>query len=286
MDHVRAYYWLSKPGIVYGNTIALLVGFFFYSLADSVAPNVWLLLGSVVGTALIMASACVANNIFDRDMDVYMARTNARALVTGTIGVVPAAIYSAVLLLISSTILYLTNPIAMYLGLAGWVSYAVIYTYAKRVTYHATLIGTVPGAVPPLIGYYAAGGDSLAVASTLFMVLVTWQMVHFYAIAIFRQQEYAKAHVPIVTQVKGLDTTIQYIQIWTYLSGLTLLATTLYGSWVYMLLTVMLFAWWFRVTLYHADDSVLWARKVFFSSLLFLVVWLAITMVSALVGLQ
>lgn len=285
MDRLRTYYWLAKPGIVYGNTIALLVGFFFYSLTNTELPNVWLLAGAVVGTALVMASACVANNIADRDMDIYMTRTHKRALVTGAIGVVPASIYSLILFVVSSSILYVTNPTAMYLGLAGWVSYAIIYTYAKRVTYHATLIGTVPGAIPPLIGYYAAGGTSIAVATTLFGVLVAWQMVHFYAIAIFRQQEYAKANVPIVTQVKGVVVTIKHIQIWTYLSGLTLLATTYFGNLIYTLLTVLLFAWWFRVTLYQNEDAITWSRKVFFSSLIFLVVWLVITMISAGVGL-
>jgi protoheme IX farnesyltransferase len=285
MERIRAYYWLSKPGIVYGNSIALLAGFFFYSLAESVSPDLWLLLGAVVGTALIMASACVANNILDRDMDVYMARTHSRALVTGAIGVIPAAAYSATLLVISSVILYITNPIAMYLGLVGWVSYAIIYTYAKRVTYYATLIGTVPGAIPPLTGYYAAGGSSLAVATALFLVLVTWQMVHFYAIAIFRQQEYSKAHIPIITEVKGVAVTIRHIQIWTYLSGLTLLASTYYGTWLYTVLTVVLFAWWFRVTLYQDEDATQWSRQVFFASLKFLVIWLVITVVSAGIGL-
>lgn len=286
MERIRAYYWLSKPGIVYGNSIALIVGFFFYSLVESVMPNLWLLLGAVVGTALVMASACVANNIIDRDMDVYMTRTRSRALVTGTVGVVHATVYSALLLLISSVILYLTNPIAMYLGLLGWVSYAVVYTYAKRVTYHATLIGTVPGAIPPLIGYYAAGGSSIAVATTLFFVLVTWQMVHFYAIAIFRQKEYSNAHIPIVTEIKGVESTVRHIQIWAYLSGITLLASTYFGTWLYTLLIVGLFAWWFRVTLYQDEDSMHWSRQVFFASLKFLVAWLAITVISAVVGLR
>jgi protoheme IX farnesyltransferase len=285
MAIVRAYYWLAKPGIVYGNTIALLIGFFFYSLVSSTTPDMLLFVGGVFGTALVMASACVANNIYDRDMDIHMARTNTRALVTGNVGVMAAVVYSIILLLIGSSLLYLTNPTAMYLGLAGWVTYAVIYTYAKRFTYHATLIGTVPGAIPPLIGYYAAGGTSFAVAFVLFMVLVAWQMVHFYAIAIFRQQDYAKANIPVVTQVKGVDRTIEYIQIWAYLSGIVLLATTVFGTLLYTLLTVLLFAWWFRVTLYQGDDTLTWSRKVFFSSLKFLVAWLAITVLSALVGL-
>lgn len=284
MQYVRAYYWLSKPGILYGNTIALLIGFFFYSLAEAATPDIRLLLGAVVGTALVMASACVANNIFDRDMDVHMARTHTRALVTGSIGVIPATLYSAILMIIGSLILYITEPTAMYLGLVGWISYAIVYTYAKRVTYHATLIGTIPGAVPPLIGYYAAGGESYVVAAVLFAVLVTWQMVHFYAIAIFRQQEYANANVPIVTQVKGTDTAIRHMQIWTYLSGLTLLLSSLFGTLLYIVLTAVLFAWWFRATLYTGKDPVAWSRKVFYSSLLFLVAWMVSTMISVGIG--
>lgn len=284
MDYIRAYYWLAKPGIVYGNSIALLAGFFFYSLSTATVPDVLLLIGATMGTALVMASACVANNIFDRDMDSYMTRTRTRALVTGKVTVLSAIVYSAILLLISSVILYLTNPISMYLGLLGWVTYALVYTYAKRVTYHASLIGTVPGALPPVMGYYGAGGSSVTVALVLFFMMVAWQMVHFYAIAIFRQSEYANAHIPIVTEVKGVEATIRYMQIWTYFTGIMLLATAYFGNWLYTVLIVIMFAWWFRVTLYQNEDTIAWSRKVFFSSLLFLVVWLVATMISAAVG--
>lgn len=281
MANLSAYYRLTKPGIVYGNSIALIAGFFYFVAVDGVFSLGALLLASF-GTALVMASACVANNIIDKDIDVYMNRTKERALVKGTITSSSAGIFSAALLLIGSGMLYFTNLAALGLAISGWILYVIPYTYLKRHTYHATLVGALPGAVPPLVGYYAAGGVSLYAAFTIFLTLVAWQMVHFYAIAIFRQQEYAAASVPIITVVKGVPATIRHMEVWTFISGVALLASIYYTNTVYAALALALTAWWFRKTVYSPGNDTQWARSVFFASLFFLVLWLVATVISAL----
>lgn len=283
MQLVRDLYILSKPGIVYGNSIALLAGFFFYFLQTTQWPNILFLLGALVGTALIMASACIANNIFDRDIDAYMERTKKRPLVTGSVTLMQAWITGTLLLSLGLALLYTVNLTSLYLGLAGWLLYAFVYTYLKRKTYHATLVGTLPGAVPPLIGYYAAGGESLVTVVILFSIMVAWQMVHFYAISIFRQKEYANAVVPVVTEVKGVPQTLEYIKIWAYVSFLALTASLFVTPWTYGILTLALLGWWVNATHYTDGDNIMWSRRVFFSSLMFLVAWLMIIIVSALI---
>jgi protoheme IX farnesyltransferase len=279
---LTTYYRLAKPGIVYGNTIALIAGFLYF-VVTSGSFDILHFVYAVLGTALVMCSACVANNIIDKDIDVYMKRTAKRALVTGEVSTAAAVIYSAVLVILGALLLYLTNTTSLILALSGWILYVIPYTYLKRVTYHATLVGTLPGAVPPLVGYYAAGGRVFGAAVSIFAIMVAWQMVHFYAIAIFRQAEYSAAKVPIITVVKGVPTTIKHMQVWTLLSAVSLITTIFFTHyWVYALLTLVLVGWWLRATVYVAGDDIAWSRRVFFASLWFLLAWLAIGAISAL----
>ena len=279
------YYRLAKPGIVYGNTIALIAGFLYFTVSGG-GFNLIHLIYAVFGTALIMASACVANNIIDTDIDVYMKRTAKRALVTGEVSTAAAILFCVILGISGVILLSLTNIASLLLAVSGWVLYVIPYTYLKRVTYHATLIGALPGAVPPLVGYYAAGGKSFSAAFSIFVILVAWQMVHFYAIAIFRQAEYAAAKVPIITVVRDVPLTINHMQIWALLSALALTLSIFYtNSWAYALLTLGLVGWWLRATIYIQRDDVAWSRRVFFMSLWFLLAWLGITAISALISL-
>lgn len=279
------YYRLAKPGIVYGNTIALIAGFLYFAVSGG-GFNLLHLIYAVVGTAFIMASACVANNIIDTDIDVYMKRTAKRALVTGEVSTTAAIVYCVVLGIFGAAVLSMTNTASLLLAVSGWILYVIPYTYLKRVTYHATLIGALPGAVPPLVGYYAAGGKSFSAAFAIFFILVAWQMVHFYAIAIFRQPEYAAAKVPIITVVKDIQLTIRHMQIWTLVSAGALTLSIFYANnWVYGLLALGLVGWWLRSTIYEQGYDIGWSRRVFFASLWFLLAWLGITVISVLISL-
>ncbi|MEO5691140.1 MAG: protoheme IX farnesyltransferase [Candidatus Saccharimonadales bacterium] len=280
MQGIRAYYRLAKPGIVYGNTVALVAGY-MYAVLDTQQFSVVSLTLAVLGTALVMASACVANNIFDKDIDAYMSRTKKRALVTQDISISAASLYSIILLGSGLYALYMISGFAMILGLFGWVTYALVYTYLKRKTYHATLFGTIPGAVPPILGYVAGEGQSWLWTTGILVLMIGWQMVHFYVIAIYRYNDYTKAAVPVVSRVLGIKQTVRAIEWWVLLSIIGIIILGLINA-LYAVLSLAMLAWWLFVTQRYEQDAMVWSRRVFFSSLLFLVIWLGITSATAI----
>jgi protoheme IX farnesyltransferase len=153
---LKKYYRLTKPGIIYGNLISATAGFL---LASNHHINLWLLLATLAGTSLVIASGCVFNNYLDRNIDKKMARTKKRALVLKTIPVINALVFAMVLFIAGFAVLGLyTNWLVVVIGLVGFVDYVVLYGYSKRHTMHSTLVGTVAGATPILAGYCAARG--------------------------------------------------------------------------------------------------------------------------------
>ncbi len=200
----RDFVTVTKPGIVFGNTFAAVGGYF---VATS---NIGLsLLGLLIGTAAIIAGSCVINNYMDREIDRHMARTAKRPSVTGAIPYEIAMYYATGLLLFGSAVLFFTtNLLTLAIGLLGALLYTVVYGYAKRHTHYGTLIGAVPGALPPVAGYAAGMGELTGAAALLFLIMVTWQMPHFYAIAIYRQKDYERAGIPVMPAARGLARTV------------------------------------------------------------------------------
>ncbi len=222
---IQRYYILTKPGIIRGNTLVAAAGFFLAAQGDVDYSR---LAGLLIGSAAIIAAACVVNNCIDRDIDQYMTRTKSRALVTGEIRVSAALIYASILLSIGCAILIQTTYIlTLILGLIGFIAYTAIYTPAKRRTIHSTLIGSVSGAIPPLAGYSAAFGHIDLGGIILFIILVCWQMPHFYAIAVYRHAEYKAATVPTLSVARGLRRTRIEIIIYTLLF-------TAASAWLYL----------------------------------------------------
>ncbi|MDB5181323.1 MAG: protoheme farnesyltransferase, partial [Candidatus Saccharibacteria bacterium] len=198
---LKAYYRLTKPGIIYGNLLTAIGGFLFGAQGDI---NPYLLVAMSVGTSMIIASACVFNNYIDRDIDAYMARTKKRALVSKQISPTKALIFGGALGLIGVIVLYcFTNIPTLALGIIGFVSYVFLYTFSKRRTVYSTLIGSISGSTPIAAGYTAATGQFDSAALILFLIMAIWQLPHFYAIGIFRRDDYAAAGVPILSVVKG-----------------------------------------------------------------------------------
>jgi protoheme IX farnesyltransferase len=204
-----------------------------------------------------------------------MKRTQGRALVTKDISVRSALIYALVLGIVgfASLIIY-TNWLTAWLGAIGVVSYVIIYGYAKRTTRWGTLVGTISGAVPPVAGYTAATGRLDVAALLLFLLLVAWQMPHFYAIAIFRQKEYAAAGIPVWPIVKGLAGTRLQIIGYTLLFTALVPLLTLYGytGLTYLVVMVAISLWWLRTILKKHSNTERWARTLFGQSLLVLMV--------------
>jgi protoheme IX farnesyltransferase len=232
------------------------------------------LAGAVVGSALVIACGCVYNNVLDRGIDRRMARTKKRALAQGKISVPVALTYGTVLGIAGFAVLALwTNPLTVLIGVAGLAAYVVLYGAAKRTTIHSTLIGSISGAIPPVAGYTALSGRLDGAAWILFVILTAWQMPHFYAIGMYRLQDYKNAGLPILPVVKGMRAT--KIQIVAYAAAFVIACALLtvfgYTGITYLVVTVGLGLWWFMKGMQgfkQGIDDVKWARKMFFYSLI------------------
>lgn len=223
-ETLRQYYYLIKPGIVFNNALTAAAGFLFVASQQIAQPITGIAV--VIGTGLVIASACVFNNVIDRRIDHRMERTKRRALVTGRVSIRGALLFGAILGIIGFTLLItMTNLTTTLIGVIAYLWYIAIYGYAKRRTEHGTLIGTVPGALPPVAGYTAVAGTVDLAAVILFFMLVFWQMAHFYAIAIYRKNEYAAARIPIITVKRGTRPAV--IQIIVYSLGFLLVSLLL-----------------------------------------------------------
>ena len=157
---------------------------------------------AVAGTALVAGGAAVLNQVYERETDAMMRRTRMRPLPDGRVSAAEARIFGVVLSLAGLGLLAArTNLLAASLAMATLVSYLVIYTPMKRRTSLATLVGAVPGALPPLIGWAASRGDVALGGAALFAIVFLWQMPHFMAIAWLYRDDYAKAGFPMLPVV-------------------------------------------------------------------------------------
>ncbi|HJQ08272.1 MAG TPA: heme o synthase [Candidatus Saccharimonadales bacterium] len=267
---LKAYYRLTKPGIIYGNTLTAAAGFLLASHGD---VHFVRLLAVLTGTVLVIASACVFNNYIDRGIDAKMSRTKKRALVSGKITGPQALMYAGVLGVAGFAILATgTNALTLCIGIVGFIDYVVFYTWAKRHTMLAALVGSISGATPIAAGYTAVSNTFDAGALLVFIVLVLWQMPHFYAIAMFRQDDYAAARIPVLPIVQGIRRT--KIQILLYIAAFAAAVTalTVYNITGYTFLAVMCLltgVWFWRgLQGFAAMDDKRWARKMFLFSLI------------------
>jgi protoheme IX farnesyltransferase len=265
----RRYYNLTKPGIIRGNLLNATGGFL---LASTYRIDLLLLLATLGGTALVIACGCVLNNIIDREVDAKMKRTKDRALVKGDISVKNALLYATFLGLAGFVILLVfTNVLTASIGLVALFMYVVVYGYFKRRSPLGTLVGTIPGALPPVAGYTAATGHLDKAAWLIFIILAAWQMAHFYSIAMYRQKDYKNAGIPVMPVVHGIARTKLSVMgyIIAFIAATTLL--TVFGYTGYIYLTVMLglgLAWLILgLRNYNSMDAVKWGKSMFLFSL-------------------
>ncbi|MDR3642282.1 MAG: heme o synthase [Candidatus Doudnabacteria bacterium] len=269
---LRNYYALTKPGIIYGNAITAAAGFF---LAAKGEIDWKLMLMMLVGLSLVIASGCVFNNYMDRDIDGRMERTKNRALPSGAVSPKAAIIFAGLLLFLGVIALYFhTTNKALIAALVGFFVYVFLYTPLKRRTVYATLIGSIAGATPPVVGYAAVTNRFDSGALILFLILVFWQMPHFYAIAIRRIKDYNDASIPVLPITKGIYAT--KIQMALYIIGFIVASAMLtlfgYAGYLYFAVSTLLgLAWlWRSVRGFKTADNTLWAKKVFLFSLIVL----------------
>jgi protoheme IX farnesyltransferase len=195
---------LTKPRITLMVLITTAGG--LWLAPGSLAPVV--IAATLLGTAMVVSSANALNCWMERDIDRHMARTKHRPLPAGRMEPRTALLFGLVLGAFSVPLLALAvNPLTGLLAAIALVSYVWIYTPMKQVSPAALLVGSIPGAMPPLMGWTAATGELQAPGIVLFGILFLWQLPHFLAIAIFRQNEYSKAGIRVMPAVRGLDRT-------------------------------------------------------------------------------
>ncbi|WP_181438773.1 heme o synthase [Paenibacillus sambharensis] len=266
-------YLLTKPRIIRLNLIAAFGGFWVGSKWD---VDWLLLLWMLVGSALTMASSCVINNYWDRELDLKMARTQDRALPSGRLTPAFVLIYGIMLGIIGEVVLFvLVNPLCGWLGLLGMFVYIVIYTmWLKRSSTWSTSIGGISGAMPPVIGYCAASNTVDAGAWLLFALLFLWQPAHFWSLAIRRVEEYRAAGFPLLPVVKGIPRTklqmIPYVLL--LLPAGILMHYYGYVGQIYLIVSVLAGAVWMWHTLLGitAKDTERWAKTNFLISVNYL----------------
>ncbi len=284
---IKKYYSLTKPHVTYGNVLTTAAGFFL-AAGYFKTFNPWLFLVTIVGTTLVIASACVLNNYLDQDIDKIMERTKTRAVASGAIAGKNAVLFSAVLGVGGVVMLILwTNLLLVSIGVIGYVTYVWLYgALSKRRSIHGTLVGSISGAMPILAGYTAVSDRIDTAAILVFLILFFWQFPEFYSIAIYRRKEYKAAKIPVMSVVKGVASTKIQIFMYTILFVVASLLLTAFGytGWIYFVIMLILGVYWIYLGAkgLRAKNSDAWARKMFHFALTMLLVFSFMVSVGAL----
>lgn len=198
----RDYLALCKPRVVLLMLLTALVGMF---LAVDTVPGVDTLVFGLAGIALIAGSAAVVNHVADVHIDQRMSRTRRRPMAQGRVSLNQAMIFSAVLGVSGMAVLtYLVNPLTAVLNLVSWVGYGLVYTlFLKYRTPQNIVIGGLFGAAPPLFGWTAVTGSIAVEPLLLVLIIFVWTPAHFWALALDRIHDYARAGVPMLPNTHG-----------------------------------------------------------------------------------
>ncbi|AMG60967.1 protoheme IX farnesyltransferase [Staphylococcus lugdunensis] len=279
---------IIKMGLVQGNLIPAFAGAWLavvmtsHSFLSSI-PQIILM---IIGSTLIMGGACAINNYYDQDIDRIMPSKQNRPTVNDRISDRNLMLLSFGMMLVGEACLFLLNIPTGVLGLVGIVGYVSFYSiWSKRHTTWNTVVGSFPGAVPPLIGWAAIDGQLSLAAFGLFLVVFCWQPIHFYALAIKRKDEYALANIPMLPSVKGIKRTRVSMFFWLVcLLPLPFFFTNL-GTTFIVLATLLNLGWLFiGLTTFKKDtDQTKWATKMFIYSLNYLVVFFVMVVVVSLI---
>ena len=224
----RDYYSLTKPRVVQLLVFTAIVGMFL--AAPGMVPWDILLFGSL-GIGFSAASGAAVNHVLDQRLDAEMVRTRDRPLPTGRINEKDALTFAICLGFVGITILaLLVNLLTAMLTFLSLIGYAVVYTvYLKRATPQNIVIGGAAGASPPVLGWTAVTNDVTGYALLLFLIIFTWTPPHFWALAVARRDDYAKAGVPMLPVTHGLEVTKSFVLYYTILLLLVSLLPYLTG---------------------------------------------------------
>ena len=224
----RDYYEMTKPNVVLLLLLTALVGM---CLASETWIPVQTLIIGLFGIGALSSAAAVVNHVVDHEIDSKMARTVNRPVAKGRVSSKQALMFALVLGVLGFVALDLwINRLTAVLTLAGLVGYAGIYTlFLKRATPQNIVIGGLAGAIPPLLGWTAVTGEIHAYPLLLVLIIFTWTPPHFWALAIHREKDYAKAKIPMLPVTHGVEYTKTFVLLYTVLLFLVCLLPYLAG---------------------------------------------------------
>src|SRR5438034_10720431 len=201
-SRIRQFYALTKPRVVQLIVFCAVIGML---LAVPGLPDWKVALAATAGIWLVAAAAAAFNCLVEQRIDAKMARTAWRPTAKGQLTNTQTLVFSAVLCAAGSALLYLfVNPLTMWLTLGTFIGYAVIYTVVlKPMTPQNIVIGGASGAMPPVLGWAAVTGEVAPEALLLFLIIFAWTPPHFWALALYRTEEFAKAGLPMLPVTHG-----------------------------------------------------------------------------------
>jgi protoheme IX farnesyltransferase len=271
--HRLAQYWaLTKPRVTQLAVFCAVIGMF---LATPDLPDWHVVVAATIGIWLLAAAAFAINCLVEREIDSRMARTARRPMARGEITVPQTLVFSGVIGGVGMWVLYyLVNPLTMWLTFATFVGYAVIYTMIlKPATPQNIVIGGLSGAMPPALGWAAVANDVPMQAWLLVMIIFVWTPPHFWSLALYRRDDYAKSGLPMLPITHGLAFT--QFHVWLY--TIALVATTMLPYAAHMSGLIYLgsaailntiFLWYAWQIYRHYTDLI--ARKTFTYSIIYL----------------
>jgi protoheme IX farnesyltransferase len=276
----RQYYALMKPRVVQLIVFCALIGMVLAVPGVPTWAEVWLGFVACVGIWLVAGAAAAFNCLIEKSIDAQMKRTAWRPTAKGQLSDMQALMFSAVLCSIGSVILYVAvNPLTMWLTFATFVGYAIIYTVIlKPLTPQNIVIGGASGAMPPVLGWAAMTGDVGPEALILFLIIFLWTPPHFWALALYRVEDYRKSGLPMLPVTHGNEFTRLQILLYTFVLMASCLMPFAYGmsSWLYLvaavILSVMFIGYAWALWRNYSDEL---ARKTFKFSLIHLSVLFA-----------
>ncbi|MCV2526130.1 MAG: heme o synthase [Candidatus Lightella neohaematopini] len=263
------YIRIIKLKIVIGNLLSLISGFLLSSRIIKVI-NINLLNYTILGMFFLLISNCLLNNYIDRDIDIIMDRTKNRLLINNKILSLSILLISIILAILGLTILFITNNLLVFiLSILATIIYVVFYSfYLKRYSLYSTFIGSLSGAMPPIIGYCSVSNFNFE-SLILMLIFIVWQIPHFYSLSIIYINDYKKANIPVLPLHYGYLITKKYIiiSIILYILLIFLLYTITNNNIYFITINIPIMILWLFLSLKNNNiDS--WAKKVFILSII------------------
>jgi len=288
-QRVRQLLALTKPRVVSLIVFCAVIGMFLAVPAGDWVP-LGPLLAATAGIALVAGAAAAVNCLVERKVDALMARTRARPLPRGELTSVQTISFAGFVGGVGLWLLYnFVNPLTMWLTLGTFIGYAVIYTVVlKPLTPQNIVIGGASGAMPPVLGWTAMTGTITPEALLLFLIIFAWTPPHFWSLALYRADEYARAGLPMLPVTHGRRFTQLHVLLYTLILVASSLMPFAYGmsGWLYLAAAAVLggvfTAYAIRIYVDYSDDL---ARRTFRYSIVYLALLFAALLLDHYLGI-